>query len=231
VAKKLSTTSKGVAVYPHLNKPDTKFKDTGVYHIKVKYEKDDEYAQALAKQIDAAMKESLAKVREGVAKEKGAEKAKKIGLADKPYSVDEEDGSYTFGFKMNAQGKSRKTGETFTQKPVVYNAAGIPTEGMKVGGGSIVRVSFELVQFPSDISKATPKVGAGVSLRLQAVQVIKLVEYGANAEYHGFKDESEDEDAVTAPAATTAAEDDDEPTPAAKGKKAPAADEDDDEDF
>lgn len=229
MAKKLSTTSKGVAVYPHLLKPDTKYKDTGVYHIKVKYEKDSEYAIELAHLIDAAMKESLKLVREALVKTKGEKKAKMIELADKPYSVDDEDGSYTFSFKMNAEGKSRKTGERFTQKPVVYNAAGTPVEGMKVGGGSVVRVSFELKQFPADPADATPKVGAGATLRLHAVQVIKLVEFGANAEYHGFKDESEDEDATVTPAAMTAEDDDEPKTPATKGKKAPAVVDEDDE--
>lgn len=229
MAKKLISTPKGVAVYPHLTKPDTKFKAEGQWHIKVKYEAGFEPAEALAKQIDAAMAESLKFIREEVAKIKGAEKAKKLGLADKPYSRDENDGSLTFSFKMTAKGKSRKTGEEFTMKPVIYNAAGIPTEGMKIGGGSIVRVSFEIVAFPSDASKATPKVGAGVSLRMHAVQVIKLVEYGANAEYHGFKNESDDEDAEIP--VKVAAEDDDEPTPAKKGKKVETKDEDDDEDF
>lgn len=211
------TTPKGVAVYPHLTKPDTKFKAEGQWHIKVKYEQGHEGAEELAKTIDAAMAVSLKTTREEVAKIKGEKKAKMIGLADKPYSRDEDDGSLTFSFKMTAKGKSRKTGKEFEMKPVIYNAAGIPTEGMKIGGGSIVRVSYEMIQFPSEAANATPKVGAGVSLRLSAVQVIKLVEYGANAEFHGFKDESDDEDATTAPAAVAASEED-EPTPAKSGK-------------
>lgn len=211
MAKKLLTTPKGVAVYPHLSKPDTKFKAEGVYHIKLKL--DGIEAASLAGAIDNAMKESLKAARIQVTESHGADKAKKVGLSDAPYSRDETDGSVTFSFKMNATGKSRKTGEQFTMKPVIFNAQGVPTEGMKIGGGSIVRVSYEIVPFYK-----TAKVGAGVTLRLQAVQVITLVEYGANAASYGFtNEEGETTDGETptpaaagaAPAAATAEEEDD----------------------
>lgn len=212
MAKKLLTTPKGVAVYPHLTKPDTKFKAEGVYHIKVKYESGDAGAEALAKEIDKGMQESLKAARIQVTESHGAEKAKKVGLSDKPYSRDEADNSLTFSFKMNATGKSRKTGEAFTMKPVIFDKTGTPVEGMKIGGGSIVRVSYEIVPFYK-----TAKVGAGVTLRLYAVQVVELHEYGANAASYGFSNEAGEEEEETT---TTGA--------AAEGAPKPVAEEEDD---
>ena len=38
MAKKLNTTPRGVAVYPHLNSPDTKFKPEGEWRVKLTIE-------------------------------------------------------------------------------------------------------------------------------------------------------------------------------------------------
>jgi hypothetical protein len=65
---------------------------------------------------------------------------------------------------------------------------------IKLGGGSTIRVSYEIVPFVSPI-------GAGASLRLKGVQVIDLVEWGSgNADYYGFGEEEGGFDASTVPA-------------------------------
>lgn len=213
MAKKLLTSPKGAAVYPHLNTPDTKFDADGVYHVKLRCSEKEPQAQALIKLIDEKMVESVAKAREAVKDD--PKKLKKVKACDdKPYSFDTDDddkrtGTVTFTFKMKAQGKSRKTGEEFTQKPAIFNAQGKPvTEVLRIGGGSTLRVSYEIVLFPP-----TGKTGAGVSLRLKGVQVIELVEWGqGDASYHGFNaEESETEEAAPEGSSVEAEAEDDEP--------------------
>jgi hypothetical protein len=197
------TTPKGVAVYPHLSKPDTKFNERGEY--KIKWQGSGAQAEALIKRIDAAMKESAKAAQEAEAKDK----KRKVKLATVPYTRND-DGSVTISFKMVASGVSKKTGEAWTRRPVLFDAAGTPyTTIPRVGGGSTVRVSFELNQYARPSTEQKGVVLAGANLRLEAVQIIELVEFGGNAEYFGFQNEGSDEE--SAPATVEG----DEPAPAA----------------
>lgn len=190
MAKKLNTSPKGVAVYPHLNSPDVKFKEAGEYHVKLRVPLAE--AKPLMKLVDEQMAKALKEALEKAETPK-AKKAVKA-CADKPYSLETDDddnktGFVLFSFKMKASGKNKKTGEEWTQRPAIFDAAGQPAtdKKLRIGAGSVIRVSFEFNTF------WTAKLGAGVSLRMKAVQVIKLVEWGqGNAEYHGFEDEAED---------------------------------------
>lgn len=193
MAKKLSTTKKGKAIYPRLTgEPDYKFNKAGVYSVKLEQSLAD--GQALVEVIDAAMQGALVEAKEKYATAKqeyaalkskaGKKPPKEPTLVDKPYFVDEENDTVTFTFKMTASGESRKTKQKFTQKPALFDAQGQPVKGdIKLGGGSTIRVSYEVVPFVSPL-------GAGASLRLKAVQVIDLVEWGSgNADYFGFDKE------------------------------------------
>jgi hypothetical protein len=178
MAKKLYTTPRGLAVYPHLTKPDTKFDARGVYSTKFTTldPADEQKLQAL---IDEKMQESLA------AAKNEAKNPNKVKLADTPYTENEKTGRLEFNFKMWASGEVKKTGEKFTQKPTIFDASGTPiTKVLRIGGATELKVSYEIVPF------YTAKVGAGVTLRLKAVQILKLVEFGgANADYFGFDKE------------------------------------------
>lgn len=176
-------TPAGIAQYPRLSKPDTKFKPEGEY--KVTLIVDGETSAPLRAKIDAAMLTSLAAAKKDLV----PAKAKLIKAAsDKPYKPvldeeGEETGKYSFNFKMKAVIETR-TGERINKRPSLFDAKGKPLDPAKVsvGGGSVVKVSFEMYEF------YTPAVGAGVSLRLLAVQIIKLVEYtgGRDAAGYGF---------------------------------------------
>jgi hypothetical protein len=182
----LHLTPAGIARYPRLTSPDMKFKkEYGEYKITLLLPA--EKAELLTDLIDNAMVESLA-----AAKAADPKNAKKIKPAtDKPYKVhQDEDGNDTnlvaFNFKMAAGGLSTKTKEKWSRRPALFNAKGKPIDPTKIniGGGSTVKVAFELYLF------YTPLVGAGVSLRLSAVQVINLVEYaGRDAKAFGFGEE------------------------------------------
>lgn len=228
MAKKLLTSPKGTAVYPHLNKPDVKYKPEGEYHIRLAVPVSDPKAVALMKLIDDGIAVSVA-----TARKENPAKAKKINAcSDKSYSMEKDDddnetGNVLFSFKMKASGKSRKTGEEFTQRPALFDATGNPlSQDTKVGGGSVVRVSFELLEFFQNT-----KIGAGVTLRLKGVQVIKLVEWGSgDAAYHGFEaEEAEDEDAET-PESEEDEEEEEQPKAKKSNAKTPAAAKDEDED-
>ena len=194
MAKKLLTTPKGVFVYPRLSTPDTKFNEAGVYSVKVKLEGKE--AAALKKEIDAGIKASLEAARKEA---KNPVKAKKMKQADPPYS-EQEDGSTDFNFKMTASGISKKTDKPWSRKPALFDAKGKPlAEDLMIGGGSVGKVSYEMSPF------YTALVGAGVSLRLEAVQIIELVEWtGGTATSYGFEEEEgfggdpDDEDEVPA---------------------------------
>lgn len=203
--KNLSVTPIGIAVWPHLHAPDTKFDANGVFTTKLKLEgaEAENLKAAIDAAIDASVKDRQAK-----------DPKKKIKRADAPYKAETDDdgnetGATLFQFKMNHKGK-RKDGTEFTQKPFIFDAKKAEIVGKRIGGGSKIRVSYELSPFMN----YTPTIGQGVSLRLKAVQVIELREFSGDAASFGF-DEVEGGYEGEGSAATDAAEDF---TPAAESK-------------
>lgn len=174
--KKLLTTPVGVAVWPHLNSPDYEYDEGGVYQVKLRLSGAD--AEKLEAFCAAQQKEAAAEAKaEGKFKGKGA-----VPLADLPIKEDE-DGNKLFNFKMKATGTTRG-GEKFTRSPKLFDASGQPCNDARVGGGTVMRISFEPYRYYAKMVG-----GAGVSLRLEAVQVIDLVEWtsGRSAEGFGFE--------------------------------------------
>jgi hypothetical protein len=170
------TTPAGIAQYPYLTKPDTKFNPDGEYKISV------EIPGAAAQNIVTFLDEQF---EASVAKAKKDNPGKKIKEGDVPYSVDDDSGKVTVRFKLKAK-VTPKQGDPFEQRPALFDAKGKPIGAdTKIGGGSKVKVAYELVPYYTAIA------GAGVSLRLKAVQVIDLVEFsgGASSEAYGFGEE------------------------------------------
>ena len=150
----------GEAVYPHLMKPDVRFNEYGEFKVTLKIGKQD--ASAMVKLIDQACEDSLASA------EKEA-KGKKIKSAPKPYKL--EGDNVFFKFKMRASGKNKKTNEMFSQRPALFDAKKNPIPASQsIWGGSLMKVAYQLIPYH------TPMLGAGVSARLKAVQILKLVE-------------------------------------------------------
>jgi hypothetical protein len=171
------TTPKGTAQYPYLTKPDTKFNPEGEYKLKLELDAAD--AGELISFLDEQVELSVA-----AAKKDPKNAGKKIKVGDAPYSVNEETGKASFNFKLKAK-VTTKSGETFEQRPAIFDAKGKPITDVNIGGGSKVKVAYEVVPF------YTALVGASISLRMKAVQVIDLVEFsgGASAEGYGFGEE------------------------------------------
>lgn len=174
MSRTVIVTPRGYAKYPHLNTPDTKFKAEGEYHVKLVVRT--VLAEATIKQIDDAHIAAIAMAK------KENPKLKSVKEANLPYKLSEENDEETvFNIKMRASFKDKKQ-EVVTMRPALFDAKGaVLAKGVKIGGGSILRVSFEPVPF------YTATVGAGVTLRLKAVQVIDLKSYGDNADAYGFE--------------------------------------------
>jgi len=177
------TTQTGVASYPFLTRPNTKFDSDGEYRVNLILPLKE--AKDLMKTIDVAMKESLE-----AAKKENPKKASKIKLANTPYSMVTDDegketGNVQFNFKMKAKITPRNGGEPFEVRPAIFDATGQPiSKTLSIGSGTKMKVCADLVPYFTDL------VGAGISLRLKAVQIIELVEYqGQTADRFGFDSE------------------------------------------
>ena len=179
---------KGIASYPYLTKPDTKFNPDGEYKVSLIVSGGDasKAIAFLTEQHKAA-----------VAKAQKENAGKRVKESELPF-IENDDGTVTFKFKLKAKVTPKK-GDQFEQKPALFDAKGKPLNGEpKVGGGSVIKVSYEVVPYYTAIA------GAGVSLRLKAVQIIELKEYsgGGDAESYGFCEEEgfeADEDANAPP--------------------------------
>jgi hypothetical protein len=172
-------TIRGAAIYPHLNRPDTKFKEEGEYHTKLRI--DAEPAGKLLTLLKRLQEEHAAKV------QKDEMKGKKPKLADLPVQPETDDdgnetGSFIVKASMKASGKSRKTGSTFERKLPIFDAKGNPAN-VKIGGGSELIISAT----PGPWFSAKDKE-VGVKLYLEGVQVLVLREGGGpSASKFGFE--------------------------------------------
>lgn len=216
------TSPRGVFHYPWLNKADTKFDKEGVYTSGLILEPGP--AAKLAAQIDAEIDAKFDAQKAAMVKKGGADAAKAKKLSKRqPYGpVYDQDGEETgrvkFNFKVKATGKN-DNGETWSNKPALFDSAGKPCD-VAVYGGSEGKIAFQIVPYYSAKDNEV-----GVTLRLKAAQIIKLVSGGQkSAEGYGFGVE---EDGFQGGGFSPADEDDDDD---ATDEDASDADDADDED-
>lgn len=174
------TTPKGLALFPQIVTPDTKFNPEGDYHIDILI--DPEKAGKMAMELEN-IRDNFMEENEDVQKAKAKSK-KPLLLADVYEETDE--GLYKFKFKQKAKIKT-KDGKVIEVKIPVFDSFAKPvnTKNLNMGNKSEIKVCFEAVPY---FMPATRTVG--LSLRLNAVQLIKLVEYGGqSAESYGFGEE------------------------------------------
>jgi hypothetical protein len=169
-------TPAGIAIYPHLTQPDFKFNPLGQYKVDLSLT-EDEAAPLIAK-FDEVMEEAKRKVPPG----------KPLKIAEPPYHNElddegQETGRVIFRFTMKAKFNT-KDGRTIEMSPKLFDAQGtLMTDVDSIWGGSKLRISSALVPYH------VPARGAGVSMRLQAVQIIELKTGGggADASNYGFE--------------------------------------------
>lgn len=186
------TTPKGIAKFPRLNTPDTKFNANGEYKVSLILDPAEhqdflDMLDQLADEAYEAAKEDI--LENGKGSQKARENQAKQVVRNEPYIAEldqdgEETGMAEVRFKMKALIKT-KDGRELSFSPKLFDAQGQPIDPAKVEiwGGSVIRVNFT----PSPYYVAATK-SAGVSLQLNAVQVLELVTGGGgNAESFGFE--------------------------------------------
>jgi hypothetical protein len=163
------TTPKGIAQYPWLSKPDTKFSEEGDYKVNLILSKEE--AIPILKQINEVFAENVA----NETKKAGGKEIKK---ALPPYMEQlDEDGNSTGKVILKFKSKA-------AYKPAIFDAKGIPMIESNIWGGSELKINGSIAPY------YTSMIGAGVALRLRAVQVIQYVDGQSDgASRFGFEQE------------------------------------------
>lgn len=178
---------KGRAIFPKLDKPDTKFDAAGSYSTKLSVSA--ESVAAITAKLQAALDEFVAAKKAELVEKKQAQKAKTLKVRDifAPEFNDagDETGNVIMSFKMKASGQ-KKDGTTFTRKPSVFDAKGKKLDPCPpVWGGSILKVAGDALPYYMASSNE-----CGITLYLNGVQIIDLKTGGGrNAADFGFNEE------------------------------------------
>lgn len=165
--------------YPKLIEPETKFNPEGVFKVNALLDPRD------ADPVATALDELLNRHKESL---KAQAPTQKFKLADLPWAYEEVDGTpyLIVKAKMKASGIDRD-GRRWTSFPALFDAKGNAVKDRdslkSMWSGTVGRVSFEAQPFYQ------AAIGAGITLRLKAVQIISLVESGGSAEGYGFGEE------------------------------------------
>lgn len=182
-------TPKGSLLFPHIYEPEQyEGKDVG-FTVNIKF--DQKETDALIAVID----KELEKAKHSIKLKPGQKWSAEPFLGYK----EDKDGDIVFKFKANSH-FTTKSGETHKVVIPVFDAHGTPIKDpLSIGNGTIAKVAYTLV--PYWISK----VVNGIKLRLDAVQIIDLKEYGQkDAKGFGFGEEA----GFSAPPDSDATEDD-----------------------
>lgn len=192
-----AVTPKGTAIFPRLNTPDTKYKPEGVYEVKLAFDADTDLSKLRAQvqqQIDAEHDRVVAKLTEdgkaGLAKKVVKRPLDDHFKAEEDPETGEETGRVIIKAKMTASGVSKKTGKPWKRKPDIIDAKGNKLKNPpQIGGGSVMKLAVELAPYYAPNDKTV-----GVSFRLEAAQIIKLVSFGErDAAAYGFGEEEGDD--------------------------------------
>ena len=166
---KYAVTPKGQFHWAHVGTPDTTYKAEGQYHVKLQLSGQE--ADAMRSQVDQAH----ANWKSEVNKTKGPKTYQEF----MPYKVvlgdDGLEAGIQFHFKMKASGVNSRTGQAFTQRPMVVgpDKAPLPTN-IKIANGSTGKVAYEMAPYQHGAS-------LGVQLRLRGVQVLNLIEWNGDS--------------------------------------------------
>jgi hypothetical protein len=177
-------TPRGVAIFPKLHAPDTKWKKEGEYTVKLRLDPEAPGVGEFRAQLEA----ELAKFVEEKSRE--LPPAKRKTLKQRPVfqtelnDEGEETGFVIIKASMRASGVSKKDGLPWTRKPSIFDAKGNKLSNVpRIGGGSELKLAGEIGTYynPKDNE-------AGVTLYLSAAQVLVLREFGSgsSASDYGF---------------------------------------------
>ena len=142
MAGKYPVTPKGEFFWSHIMTPDTTFKAEGLYHIKLRLR--GEEAEIFKKFVDNAPTNWKEKCLQN--------NTKKTWQEYLPYkkNMDAEgmEDGIDFHFKLKASGTNGRTGQTYTQRPVVVgpDKAPLPSD-LKVGNRSNGKIAYVLAPY------------------------------------------------------------------------------------
>lgn len=192
-----AVTPKGTAIFPRLNSPD-EYKGKLHFKTKLAFSADDPALEPLKEKVqelidaeyDAIVEDLTSKGKAGVAKKFTKRSIDDIFKPEEDEETGDETGRVIINAKMLAAGISSKTQKPWTRKLSIFDAKGKALKNPPlIYGGSELKLSVELLPYAMPKEKEV-----GVSLRLEAVQVITLVSGGArNASGYGFGEEDGDE--------------------------------------
>lgn len=196
------TSPRGVFVYPALNKPDFGTKEypkpDGEYKVTLRVSEEVAEAwrngplKAIIAQARKEAEEAWAKLPVATRKKLKEMTWNEVGTDEYDKETEEATGFVTFKFAMKASGIRKKDNSPWSQKPTIFDSKGVVLpKPPQIWGGSEGKVSVEASPY------FIPGTGAaGVSLRLKAVQLIKLVSGSQkDASGYGFAPEEDGFDA------------------------------------
>ena len=163
------TSPQGLAIWPKLSKPETKFDPNGVFELQLRLE--GETASLFRAELEEILDEWH--------KEKGRQMGKSLKkhpLSIKRYVTPEGEETDSWDFKFKLKALAGTPGNQWEQKPVIYDVKGnvIPPQEISVGSGSKVRVGYAPIPWFS------PALGCGITLQLKCVVIDDLVEFGGS---------------------------------------------------
>lgn len=173
-------TPKGLAEYPHIEEPDTKFDDNGVYHVNLILNKEE--SASIIDKMNEILQDFIAndiKLKEAKAR------GKQYVLQDFYEELNEDE--IRLKFKQKASYIRKSDGKEVQVKIPVFDSKGTPVKDVNIGSNSTLRVCFTANPYYMPATKSV-----GLSLRLVAVKLIELVERGnGGASGYGFGEEEE----------------------------------------
>ena len=183
----------GTALWAKVFEPDTKFNPLGDFSINLQMPV--AQAAAMSEQLEAIVQAEFNKAIKQDPRLKNTLTTQDVCQPVFDRDTGDDTGNVEFKFKLKAKVQKRD-GTYYEQQPAVLDSKKVPmTNDILIGNGSRVKVAFEPIPY---VMASTKK--AGVSLRLKAVQVIDLVEYGTSA-----ASVFDEEDGFVAPPPTEAA--------------------------
>jgi len=173
--KKAPITPIAPCIYPFLKKPDTRWKKEGEYRVTLIFDSEDEFLKEIEekarKEFDIA-KNNL----------KPAQAAKLKFISPIKPEVDDDDnptGNMRLNFKSNTQ--YSKDEEVYRIKLKLFDSQGQPIVNVpNFGNGSKMAISFNPIG-------TVVKDEFYLTLWINAVQIIELIEYNPDGSSYGFE--------------------------------------------
>ena len=197
--KKTYLTPQGVASFPHLAEAQTKFVKEGVYEVTLYFDEKagSEFVASLEEAYNQACKEAKEKYEEQKPQYKKDNPEIKF---EQFYREEVDDNGFATG-RIFVKFKRQATVKTKDNKLLEFSVAvfdrynqAMPKEVVaKASSGSIMKAAFKANPY---FVAAGAK--AGISLQLEAVQIVELKEWIGNksASYYGFQSFEDEDDAV-----------------------------------